>query len=354
MENNNGKGIFYGVIGVATLIVAIIGATFAYFSATTISGQYVTGTAATASLSVAVQRMTGFSAGEGADVTTSNAKFTMVPQLDVGLSAAIRGSSVTENKPCIDANGSLVCSIYKITVQNTGSAAIDVSGKINFYVTGAELTGNGEDGTALEDVKTDANLMNHLKWARLADPANAYTSFNDGKGIPRYTRTQADAVTAVPTDLLVYGTTAYEVLPNGDEIKYANAAANQYLYARTVAKPSSFDTMDDKTKKLHQDLLGTTSTVVYEHGAYTDLIDPTDDLVAATYATNDEPTWGQIHLSAKDIAGDTRVFYIVVWISENNAEQNDYDYGTFAGQVTFESAGGSGATSTFTEAYQAG
>lgn len=30
---NNGKGIFYGVIGVATLIVAIIGATFAFFSA---------------------------------------------------------------------------------------------------------------------------------------------------------------------------------------------------------------------------------------------------------------------------------------------------------------------------------
>ena len=30
---NNGRGIFYGVIGVATLVVAIIGATFAYFSA---------------------------------------------------------------------------------------------------------------------------------------------------------------------------------------------------------------------------------------------------------------------------------------------------------------------------------
>ena len=33
MENNNGRGIFYGVIGVATLVVAMIGATFAYFSA---------------------------------------------------------------------------------------------------------------------------------------------------------------------------------------------------------------------------------------------------------------------------------------------------------------------------------
>lgn len=34
MENNNGKGIFYGVIGVATLVVAIIGATFAFFAST--------------------------------------------------------------------------------------------------------------------------------------------------------------------------------------------------------------------------------------------------------------------------------------------------------------------------------
>ena len=33
MENKNGQGIFYGVIGVATLVVAIIGATFAFFNA---------------------------------------------------------------------------------------------------------------------------------------------------------------------------------------------------------------------------------------------------------------------------------------------------------------------------------
>ena len=33
-RNNNGKGMFYGVLAVATLVVAIIGATFANFSAT--------------------------------------------------------------------------------------------------------------------------------------------------------------------------------------------------------------------------------------------------------------------------------------------------------------------------------
>ena len=111
MENNNGKGIFYGVIGVATLIVAIIGATFAYFTATTASGQYLTGTAATASLEVKVQRLTGYSAGEGAE-SAAAAKYVMVPQLDKGLSQAVRGTQTTENTPCIDANGSLVCSIY--------------------------------------------------------------------------------------------------------------------------------------------------------------------------------------------------------------------------------------------------
>ena len=34
-QRNNGRGIFYGVIGVATLVVAIVGATFAYFTAQT-------------------------------------------------------------------------------------------------------------------------------------------------------------------------------------------------------------------------------------------------------------------------------------------------------------------------------
>ena len=60
MENNNGRGIFYGVMGVATLVVAIIGATFAFFSAsnvdpntTTVQGQ--TATAASVTLSVTVK-----------------------------------------------------------------------------------------------------------------------------------------------------------------------------------------------------------------------------------------------------------------------------------------------------------
>ena len=43
-ENRKGPGVFYAVVGVATLVVAIIGATFAYFSASTSSsGDDITG-----------------------------------------------------------------------------------------------------------------------------------------------------------------------------------------------------------------------------------------------------------------------------------------------------------------------
>lgn len=351
MENNNGKGIFYGVIGVATLIVAIIGATFAYFTATTQSGQYVTGTAATASLAVSVQRMTGYSLGEGAESATA-AKFTMVPQLDKGLSQAIVGTTVDgvngagawgtkieggststtpHNTACIDDNGSLVCSIYKITVQNTGSAAIDINGKIEFYGTATDsLTANGEDNTA---VTPGDSLLNHLKWARLADPTTL-------TGLT--TNEQLVANTSMPSTLLTYGADAYYTYKDGAELKYAAAGANQYLFAMNITdKPNN------------KDLLGVDKTVVTgNHGAYTDLIDPTDDLLAGSnYAANGSATQGSYHLEANGQAGDTKVYYIVVWISENEQQQNADDFGTFTGQVTFNSAGGSGATSTFTEAY---
>lgn len=42
-ENRKGPGVFYAVVGVATLVVAIIGATFAYFSASAQAEKPVTG-----------------------------------------------------------------------------------------------------------------------------------------------------------------------------------------------------------------------------------------------------------------------------------------------------------------------
>ena len=125
---NNGKGIFYGVIGVATLIVAIIGATFAYFTATASNNTTIQGNAASVGLNLSIEKV-------------SNGDKGLVPQLESTLSSAMKGVDATANSgddSCIDANGNTVCQVYKITVGNTGTAEAKLKGTLS--LDGAGLT----------------------------------------------------------------------------------------------------------------------------------------------------------------------------------------------------------------------
>lgn len=120
MENGNGKGIFYGVIGVATLVVAIIGATFAYFSATNTVGDVVQGTAATAGLSLSINKV------------SENANNGLVP-IDEGL--LDKGLKATPDM-CVDSNGNTVCQVYKLTVKNDGTSTAIFDGTLTLSATG--------------------------------------------------------------------------------------------------------------------------------------------------------------------------------------------------------------------------
>lgn len=128
-ENRKGTGVFYAVVGVATLVVAIIGATFAYFSASATNDTDVAGsTASGASLAIAISR-------ESATGTEKN----MIPMLSTDLQKGVTG--VTEKGgSCIDANGNTVCQVYKITVTN-GSAdiGINVKGTMNLASNGKNM-----------------------------------------------------------------------------------------------------------------------------------------------------------------------------------------------------------------------
>lgn len=118
---NNGKGIFYGVIGVATLIVAIIGATFAFFSASatndnTIAGQTLD---VTSSFTLNVEKVT-FSG-------TTAASNDLVP-------ADLNGGETTGITQALTAkcekDGYTGCHLYKITAESgqklsTASITID-------------------------------------------------------------------------------------------------------------------------------------------------------------------------------------------------------------------------------------
>ena len=135
MEDNNrkGPGVFYAVVGVATLVVAIVGATFAYFSAAD-TDETITGTTAAAGgVELTVTPVTD----TGKDMVPLNVipgqgEKDTVPQLEPALKAG-----------CIDANKNNVCQIYKINIANKSTTStISVQGTLTLANTDNTSTAN--------------------------------------------------------------------------------------------------------------------------------------------------------------------------------------------------------------------
>lgn len=134
MDENNrkGSGVFYAVVGVATLVVAIIGATFAYFSATATNNDTIIGSTATGNnIALAV---TPIAPVTEAKTRTEN----MIPMLEADLQTGLTG---TDRKSCIDSNGNTVCQVYKVTVTNNGATAVTLDATLN--LTTAKGSGEG-------------------------------------------------------------------------------------------------------------------------------------------------------------------------------------------------------------------
>ena len=150
-KKNNGKGVFYGVIAVATLIVAIIGATFAYFTASASSSnealkataahvqvnyhegrQLVATNLIPSSATVVAQAYANKTAYEknieqGCTHTTGTANTESNPEsyteagqwsCPTGKSAYSTGDVGTK---CVDDNGYYVCAVYQFTVTNSSN-----------------------------------------------------------------------------------------------------------------------------------------------------------------------------------------------------------------------------------------
>jgi len=152
MENDRrGSGIFLGVIGVATLVVAIIGATFAYFSASAGSDDDAL-------------RATSTTVDLGFNTITSVMKTSMIPAYD---NIALAGAASTNaNGVCIDDNGNDICGVYEFfignpsgttTTQLTASLNVVTNDFVNLYFRIYDITGE----TPVE-VVTPTNLKNGI------------------------------------------------------------------------------------------------------------------------------------------------------------------------------------------------
>ena len=123
-DNSDSKKIITLIVLIATVMVMTTGATYAYFQISATNATTMTGTAATASLSLAVTR-------ETPDTTKwDGSTKVMVPQLNAAIGTAMNGT----NK-CVDGNNNVVCEVFKIVVTNNSTSGVRLRGAIYFTVT---------------------------------------------------------------------------------------------------------------------------------------------------------------------------------------------------------------------------
>ena len=147
MENRKGNGIFLGIVSVATLIVAIIGATFAFFSATTQSDPNAVNLEAYQySLSMSVSPVWDFASGiipMDPDGEVKDEKTGL--QIDGPNNTNLLYAVNTPGVECVDnVNNLQVCALYAVTIKNTAANPVDLAGQIK---TTANNPGSAEGAT---------------------------------------------------------------------------------------------------------------------------------------------------------------------------------------------------------------
>lgn len=137
-KNNN---MFLAVVGVATLVVAMIGATFAYFTASANSAENAIDLS---SYDFAVT-LDDIEVVEPVDYDTLGG---IIPLEEDKLLYALNTGNKS-NTPCVDDNGHLVCVLYKATLTNTSvnPAHLTLTAK-----TTSNVKGSAKNATPFKDL----------------------------------------------------------------------------------------------------------------------------------------------------------------------------------------------------------
>lgn len=323
MEQNIRKNnIIYASIGVMTLIITIVGATYAYYTATDNVDDIIGGNMATINFDVTITKKT----------TVDDIKGGLIPMTNSMVQKAV--SNASGNGICVDDNNNAVCQVYKITVTNTGSASMFVDG----YVT---LTGGSGVST---DVATATTTM---RWAQAfcTETSNALTSCTTaGKTTTHATTTSTTAgIDSNWTALGSNTSSGHDVT----EIKETFSGTNGVT---AVGKIQNNDYNVIKTNYIR----------ISKHTGtgYTQQADVTSALVYNQYLSPNDKSATNNTGDSNTTYTDVQVYYIVVWLSETGTNQTVGSGGTnvpaldkrenfFQGTVTFNSAQGSEVTAKF-------
>ena len=122
-NERKGRGLFYGIVALATFIIMAVGATYAYFTATTTSGE---GSVRTGSTTLQLKYISYGAAWMNADLipaTTNVAEYSFEYQNDTTLS----NQETLSNILCKDDFGNSICSVYVFQVYNNANSPQSVN-----------------------------------------------------------------------------------------------------------------------------------------------------------------------------------------------------------------------------------
>lgn len=166
MEREDKRGIFFGVIGVLTLIVAIIGASLAYFSINANSRTDAL-TVQAATVQIVYEDGDELSVSGIIPSTKSVAQETYRRYLAGETYSKDLGDGETTDVPyeeCIDDNGYTVCGVYEFTLTNNGVNPVDITAKVIPSSNTVTTTTTNEEGEEVETTTTYTEFQN-LKYS---------------------------------------------------------------------------------------------------------------------------------------------------------------------------------------------
>lgn len=134
LTENRGRGLFYGVIAIATFIIMAVGATFAYFTATTESTNNTVQTGSTTLQLKYISYGEAWTKNDLIPADTLVVEYSVENQSDITITnksededGAITYPKNGNNTMCKDDYGNSICSVYVFQVTNSASSPQSVS-----------------------------------------------------------------------------------------------------------------------------------------------------------------------------------------------------------------------------------
>ena len=268
VSENKGRGVFYGVIAIATFIIMAVGATFAYFTATT---QSMDAAVQTGSTTLELQYISYGEAWMKDDLIPAD---TMVVEYSIeGQSDATINEERSpagedgvypvagNNTLCKDDYGNSICSVYVFQVRNTALSYQDLSINVvseintfgNLYAMAYEMSvPTDEDELSKyntvydptdETLKTEKNGRNDPNFRENEEDSNATINVTDGAGKLIYDYT--------PVYVNRDGTVK-KLLSFTDEQETGETTTTPAIDKKIalIADPSSLGTLAERTAKI--------------------------------------------------------------------------------------------------------